>query len=112
MILYHNPECSKSTAALEMLRSKGVEPHLRLYMEDPLLPDELEDLLDLLDMEPSSLLRKEEEIWQTEFRDLELSEDEILYVLIENPELMQRPIFVNGDRAVVGRPPEKVLEIL
>ena len=73
---------------------------------------EFEDVLDALDMDAIDLVRKNESVWKEEFRDLELGEDEIILAMIENPRLMERPIIVNGDKAVVARPAEKVEEVL
>lgn len=112
MIYYHNPRCTKSREGLALLQEKGIAPEIRLYMEDPLTPDEMEDLVDVLDIEPSSLLRRDEKVWKEEYRDLELTEDEILLLLIEHPQLMQRPILVNGNKAAVGRPVELLLEAI
>jgi len=73
---------------------------------------EFEDVLDALDMDAIDLVRKNESVWKEEYRDLELGEDEIILAMIENPRLMERPIIVNGDKAVVARPAEKLLEVL
>jgi len=73
---------------------------------------EFEDVLDALDMDAIDLVRKNESVWKEEYRDLELGEDEIILAMIENPRLMERPIIVNGDKAVVARPAEKVEEVL
>lgn len=73
---------------------------------------EFEDVLDALDMDAIDLVRKNESVWKEEYRDLELGEDEIILAMIENPRLMERPIIVNGDKAVVARPAEKAEEVL
>lgn len=73
---------------------------------------EFEDVLDALDMDAIDLVRKNESVWKEEYRDLELGEDEIILAMIEHPKLMERPIVVNGDRAVVARPAEKIEEVL
>jgi len=73
---------------------------------------EFEDVLDALDMDAIDLVRKNESVWKEEYKTLELDEDEIILAMIENPKLMERPIIVNGDRAVVARPAEKLLEVL
>lgn len=73
---------------------------------------EFEDVLDALDMDAIDLVRKNESVWKEEYRDLELGEDEIILAMIENPRLMERPIIVNGDKAVVARSAEKVEEVL
>lgn len=104
MKIYHNPRCTKSREALVYLEEKGLETEVIKYMDEPLTPDELRDLLDMLDMEAIELVRTNEDIWKEQFRDKELDEDELILAMIEYPELMQRPIVVNGNQAVVGRP--------
>lgn len=112
MKLYHNPRCSTSRGALELLKEKGLEPELVLYMAEPLLPNELEDLLNKLDMPAADLIRTKEKIWKEEFADKELTEDELIFCMIEHPQLMERPILENEDKAKVGRPIEDILSIL
>lgn len=112
MKLYHNPRCSKSRDALQLLEEKGISPEVILYMKEPLTPSDLESILEKLDMDASDLIRKNEKIWKEDFADKELSEDELLFCMIEHPQLMERPILENGDQARIGRPTERILEIL
>ena len=113
--IYHNPRCQKSREALALLEEKGFSIFaVRLYLndEESMSAAEFEDVLDALDMDAIDLVRKNESVWKEEYRDLELGEDEIILAMIENPRLMERPIIVNGDKAVVARPAEKVEEVL
>ena len=112
--IYHNPRCQKSREALALLEEKGVQYSIRLYLndEESMSAAEFEDVLDALDMDAIDLVRKNESVWKEEYRDLELGEDEIILAMIENPRLMERPIIVNGHKAVVARPAEKLLEVL
>ena len=112
--IYHNTRCKKSREALALLEQKGVEHSIRLYLndEESMSAAEFEDVLDALDMDAIDLVRKNESVWKEEYKTLELDEDEIILAMIENPKLMERPIIVNGDRAVVARPAEKLLEVL
>lgn len=112
MKLYHNPRCSKSREAKELLESKGLQYEVVEYMKNPLLPADLEDLLEKLNMDAMDLVRKKEKIWKEEFADKELSDDEVVLAMIEYPQLMERPILENGDKAVVGRPAENFLDII
>ncbi|WP_417593228.1 arsenate reductase (glutaredoxin) [Owenweeksia hongkongensis] len=112
MVLYHNTRCSKSRETLQLLESKNVNPEIVEYMKEPITPGDLEEILDKLDMDAIDLVRKKEAIWKEEFADKELTEDEVILAMIEYPQLMERPILVNGDKARVGRPPEDVLEII
>lgn len=111
--LYHNPRCSKSRQALELLRQRGVEPDLILYLEQALSPTELGDLLQRLGMTPRQLLRRSEDAYrELNLGAAELSDEELIEAMIEHPRLIERPIAVRGARAVVGRPPEQVLALL
>ncbi len=110
--IYHNPRCTKSRQALQLLEEKGLEHEVVKYMDEPMTPDELTDVLQKLGMSADQLLRKNEQIWKDEFKDKEMGDEELVLTMIEYPKLMERPIVVNGDKAVVGRPTEKVLEVL
>jgi arsenate reductase len=112
MKYYHNKRCRKSREGLALLEEKGLEPELVLYMDEPLTPDELSDIIDKLGIEAMELVRTKEKVWKEEYRDKELTEDELVLAMIEHPQLMERPILVNGDKAVVGRPAEDLLQIL
>lgn len=112
--VYHNPRCTKSRQALAYLDEKGVRYEVRLYMkeEESLTFDELFAALDTMNMEAIDLVRRKEAIWKEQFANLELEDDEIIYAMIEHPKLMERPIVINGDKAVVARPTEKIDEVL
>jgi len=112
VIIYHNGRCSKSRGALEILQEKGVSHEVRYYLMEPLTQKELKDVLKKLGIKASELIRKSEDLYKEQYKDKELSEKEWIKVLAENPILIERPIVVKGDRAVIARPPEKVLEIL
>lgn len=112
--LYHNPRCSKSRQAKALLEAApGVELEIIGYMEAPPSPDELDRLLRLLGLEPRELIRRGEK----EFRELHLDDPalgrkQLVAAMVAHPRLIQRPIAVRGRRAVVGRPPERVLELV
>lgn len=112
--IYHNPRCQKSREALQLLESKGVAHEVRLYMrdEESMSFAEFEEVLEALDMDALDLVRTKETLWKEEYKNLELDEEEIILAMIENPRLMERPIIVNGDKAVVARPAEKMEEVL
>lgn len=112
MILYHNTRCTKSRETLQLLQDKNVNPEIVEYMKEPITPGDLEEILDKLDIDAIDLVRKKEKVWKEEFADKELTEDEVILAMIEYPQLMERPILVNGDKARLGRPPEDVLEII
>jgi arsenate reductase len=112
--VYHNPRCQKSREALAHLDAKGAQYNVRLYMndEESMTAAELEEVLDALDMDAFELVRTKEALWKEEFKDLELDEDEIILAMIEHPRLMERPIIVNGSKAVVARPADAMDAIL
>ena len=112
MDYYHNPRCKKSREGLQLLEEKGLQPEVILYMTEPLSPMDLEDILVKLDIDAEDLIRSKEAVWKEEFKDKELSEDELVLAMIEYPQLMERPILVNGDKAVIGRPTENLLDII
>ena len=110
--LYHNPRCSKSRKALEILREKGVEPELVLYLKDPPGRDEIAALVDALGGDPEVLLRKKEKVFTEKYRDRDLDREGLIDALATDPVLIERPVAVREGRAVVGRPPERVLELI
>ncbi len=111
--LYHNPRCSKSREALALLQAQGCEPDVVLYLETPPTAKQLKVLLASLGINARQLLRKTEDAYkELNLADEKLSEAALIKAMIANPKLIERPIFINGDKAVVGRPPETVLSIL
>lgn len=113
MQLYHNPRCSKSRGALELLRERGIEPEIVAYLDHPPSPTELRTLLDKLGIPARDLLRTgEPEYAELGLADASIGEDQLVEAMSAHPRLIERPVFVVGDRAVVGRPPDRVLELL
>ena len=113
MQLFHNPRCSKSRGALALLQERGIEPRIVTYLDDPPSTTELRDLLRKLGLPARALLRTgEAEYAGLGLADPALDDDALLSAMSAHPRLIERPIFVVGDRAVIGRPPERVLELL
>ena len=111
--LYHNPRCSKSRQALELLRSRDVEPEIIEYLKTPPSATELERILGLLAMEPRMLMRKKESLYsELALDDESLARHELIQAMVEHPILMERPIALGAERAALGRPPDKILEVL
>ncbi|MCB0695923.1 MAG: arsenate reductase (glutaredoxin) [Chitinophagaceae bacterium] len=111
-ILYHKPNCSTSLSTLKMLKDHGVRPELRLYLEDPPTQKELAELMKKLGCKPIELVRTKEPLYKENYADKKLTKKEWLKILAEHPILIERPILIKGDKAILGRPPEKVLELL
>lgn len=113
LIFYHNPRCSKSRSALQLLEERGVQPSIVLYLETPLTARELTALLGKLGISARQLLRTGEEAYKSlQLADPSLGEEALIAAMLSHPKLIERPILVAGERAVIGRPPERVLEIL
>jgi len=113
MQIYHNPRCSKSRQTLAILEEKGVTPEIVLYLENPPSPAELQAVLVKLSMSARELLRKgEDDYKRLKLADASLDEKALLKAMSENPKLIERPIVVDGSRAILGRPPENVLDLL
>ena len=112
MKIFHNPRCSKSRQTLALLTENGIKPQVIEYLKDLLTVDDLNDLIGLLGIEPSALVRKNEAVWKQRFKGKELSDNELIKVTVENPKLIERPIVVKQKKAVLGRPPENVLKLI
>ena len=113
IVIYHNPRCSKSRQALALIRERGVEPEIVEYLNTPLDADALRNLLGVLGMSARDLIRSGEAPYrELGLSDSNLSQDDLITAVAANPILMQRPIVRRGDRAVVGRPPERVADLL
>lgn len=113
LTLYHNPRCSKSRGALELLEARGLAPTIVRYLDTPPDAATLEQLLAKLGIGARQLLRTgEDEYKALDLANPALSDAQLIKAMVEHPKLIERPILVAGDKAVIGRPPEKVLEIL
>lgn len=113
LTLYHNPRCSKSRSALHLLEERGLQPTVLLYLETPPTAAQLRDLLAKLGMPARQLLRTGED----EYRALnlaagDLGDAQLIDAMVAHPRLIERPILIAGDRAVIGRPPENILDLL
>ena len=111
--IYHNPRCSKSRQTLDILRAKNIDIEIVLYLKDPMSAADLTLVLQKLNLTPSQLIRRNE----TDFKRLQLdatmvTEQQLLDAMVMHPALIERPIVVVGDKAVIGRPPENVLGLL
>ena len=111
--IYHNPKCSKSRKALEIIKSKNIEPTIILYLVDKLSKIEVKNLLIKLGLSIRDILRTgEDEYKRNNLKNENLSDDKLIEFLIKFPKLLQRPIVVKNSKAVIGRPPENILNLL
>ncbi len=113
LTLYHNPRCSKSRGALELLEARGLTPNVVRYLESPLNAAQIKALLGKLGISARQLLRSgEDEYKMLQLADESLSEAQLIDAIAQHPKLMERPILEVGNKAVIGRPPENILELL
>jgi len=112
IVIYHNARCSKSRSACELVAGRGIDAQIIEYLKTPPNREELRTLLQKLDMKPAELVRRGEDVFKENYAGKTLDDEQWLDALVAHPILIERPIVVRGDRAVVGRPPEKVLELL
>ena len=112
MKIYHNPRCSKSRQGLALLKDAKVDFEVVEYLKEPLNFEEIESLLNKLNISPIDLIRKNEAIWKENYKGKELSDRELIDVMVNYPKLIERPIVVNNNEAVIGRPPEKIQNLL
>ena len=110
--IYHNPRCSKSRQGLEILEKSGRKFDVIKYIEEVLTEKELSEIIKLLNISPINLVRKNEKIWKENYKGKEISDKEIIKIMIENPKLIERPIVINNTKAIIGRPPEDILKII
>jgi len=110
--IYHNPRCSKSREGVCFLEDKGIEFETVKYLDEKITLEELTNILKKLNCNPIELVRTKEPFWKENYKDKNLSDEEIIAIMVENPILIERPIIINGDKAVIGRPIEKVLTII
>lgn len=112
LTVYHNTSCSKSQGVCSLLHARGIQPEIVEYLKTPPDREELQRLLHLLKLQPSELIRKQEPLFAELFGDKPPSEEDCIEAMLQYPILIERPIIVKDGKAVIGRPPEKVLEFL
>jgi len=110
--IYHNNRCSKSRCGVELLENSGKNYEIVKYLETIPSVDELKHIITLLGITPIQLVRKNEAIWKENYKGKELSDADIILAMIDNPKLIERPIVINGNKAVIGRPTELISDII
>lgn len=111
MKIYHNPRCSKSRQTLEIIQEKGLEIEIIDYLVKPPTTKELEEIIALLKINPEELVRKSEDVYKEKFKGKKITQQEWVKIMVEHPKLIERPIVISGNKAIIGRPPEKVIEL-
>lgn len=112
LTIYHNPRCSKSRQTLDLIKAKGAEPHVIFYLQTPPTTSELTDILGKLGLTAADLLRKNEAEYKAHFSAAaQMDEAELVSLMVRYPKVIERPIVVSEDKAVIGRPPEAVVSL-
>jgi arsenate reductase len=112
MIIFYNPACSKCNEALNLLENSNCEVSIREYLTEPPSVEELAGVLKKLGCKSADLVRRSEPLFIEQFSDKELTEEQWIEVLCKNPILIERPIVIDGEKAIIGRPPKLVLELI
>ena len=112
MKIYHNPRCSKSRQTLQIIYDSGKDVEIVEYLKTPPTHAELKSVVDLLGISPEQLLRKNEAVFKEQFKGKSFTDEEWLDIMIAHPQLIERPIVIDGKKAILGRPPENVLPLL
>lgn len=110
--IYHNPRCSKSREGLQFLELEGKPFTTVKYLSEPLTKEEVSEIIKKLNIKPIDLVRQKESIWIENYKGKELSDGKVIDALVQHPNLIERPIVVNGNKAVIARPAERIKEIL
>jgi arsenate reductase len=110
--IWHNPRCSKSRDSFKLLEEKGIDAEVVKYLEDIPTKEELTELLKMLNMTARELMRTKEDIYKELNLKDENSEEALIEAMVANPKLIERPIVIRGNRAVIGRPIENVIELI
>tara|TARA_B100000287_G_C20636270_1_gene781790 strand:- start:636 stop:977 length:342 start_codon:yes stop_codon:yes gene_type:complete len=111
MKIYHNSRCRKSRDTLKILEEKNIKCEIINYLDSPPSTKEIELILKKLKIQPIDLVRKNEKIWKEKYKGIILTNKKIINILIKNPKLIERPIVINGTKAIIGRPPENVYDL-
>ena len=112
LTIYHNPRCSKSRETLALLEGRGLAPRIVKYLETPPTAAELARLVQMLGIRPEALVRKGEDVYRAKYAGRAMTDADWIAAMVEHPVLIERPIVVAGERAVIGRPPERVSALL
>lgn len=112
IVIYHNPKCSKSREGICFLDDLKIPYNIVKYLDNELTEDELKNMIKKLNINPIDLVRKKEKIWIENYKDKIMNDHDIILAMVQNPKLIERPIVINGNKAVIARPTERIKEIL
>ena len=112
MIIYHNPRCSKSRNGLKYLQEKGFDFEIKNYLAQGLSVEELKSVINKTGKKPFDFVRTQENEYKEKYKGKTFSDDEWVQILVKNPRLLQRPIVVNGGKAILANPPENIGKII
>ena len=110
--IFHNNRCMKSRLGIKFLEENELNFEIINYLDNPLSLEEIKIIVKKLKIKPIELVRKNETIWKSNYKNKELSDEEIVTAMVNYPKLIERPIVINGDKAIIGRPAEKILDII
>ncbi len=110
--IYHNNRCRKSREGLKILENSGKEFKIIKYLENIPSVEELKKVIELLRINPIDLVRKNEAIWKSDYKGKDLTDDQIIEAMVTHPKLIERPIVINENKAIIGRPPSLILDII
>jgi arsenate reductase len=110
--IYHNPKCSTSREGLEIMKDSGKEFEIIEYMKNPVSVKDLKSILRKLNIQPIELIRKKEKMWKENYDGKKLSGEELIRIMAEHPNLIERPIVIKNEKAVIGRPPSLIKNLL
>ena len=111
MKIYHNPQCSKSRQTLQLIEEQGIKPEIILYKSTPPTVAELKDVIAKTGLKPMDIIRKGEAIYKEKYKGKEYTDDEWIEIMVTHPTLIERPIVIEGNKAILGRPPQNVVEL-
>lgn len=110
--IYHNQMCSKSREGFQIIKESGKEFEVIDYIKNPFTIKELKSVLAKLKIKPAELIRKNEAVWKEKYKNKNLNDEELIEIMIQHPNLIERPIVINGSKAIIGRPPVLIKDIL
>ena len=112
MKIYHNPRCTTSCKTLELIKSRGLKPEVVEYLKNPPSAQEIREIVKMLGISPFELVRQKENVFIENYKGKNFSDAEWIVILAQNPKLIERPIVVSGSKAVIGRPPQNVINLI